>query len=121
MNINSLAFKYTLGKKFIHHNIGLKLLLFFVALNIPVAYAVAATLKNQPAIFSLSSLENLSREQLVTKLAKQEIVILGEVHDNLVHHQIHGQLINEINLAMKVSGKSKKDKIAVTIIVEHPP
>jgi len=121
MNINYHAFKYALSKKFIHHNIGFKLLIFFVALNIPVANAVATTLKNQPAIFSLSNLENLSREELVTKLAKQEIVILGEVHDNLVHHQIHGQLINEINLAMKVSGKSKKDKIAVTIIVEHLP
>lgn len=64
-----------------------------VALNIPVANAVATTPKNQPAIFSLSNLENLSREELVTKLAKQEMVILGEVHDNLVHHQIHGQLI----------------------------
>jgi uncharacterized iron-regulated protein len=121
MNVNYFSHGCPLSKNSIRHNSGLKLLIFFITLNIPITFAVATTLKSHPSIISLSNFDALSRGELVSKLAKQEIVILGEVHDNVVHHQIHGQLINEINHARKVSGNRKKDQNEVTIIVEHLP
>lgn len=121
MNVNYFSHGCPLSKNSIRHNFGLKLLIFFITLNIPITFAVATTLKGHPSIISLSNFDALSRGELVSKLAKQEIVVLGEVHDNVVHHQIHGQLINEINHARKVSGKLKKKQNEVTIIVEHLP
>ena len=97
------------------------LLSYLLTLTLNSTLVIAAPLVNEPSIFSLTNFSAISKQEFIEKLSTKEIVILGEVHDNAVHHQNHGQLVNEINHFRKVTGKTKQDQAAVTIIVEHLP
>jgi uncharacterized iron-regulated protein len=99
------------------------LAIFFVS-HASLANAEKVTAKSEPLIFSLSSLKAISRGALVTQISQKDIIILGEVHDNVEHHRIHGQLVNEINASRKLANDGKggsKDQVKISIVVEHLP
>jgi uncharacterized iron-regulated protein len=97
------------------------LLAFLFVFHAPVSWAEKAIAKSEPIIFSLSSFKSLSRGTLVAQISKKDVIILGEVHDNVEHHRIHGQLLNEINDFRKLANDGKKDQVKISIVVEHLP
>jgi len=100
------------------------LLAVLFAFHAPLSWAEKVTAKSEPLIFSLSSLKAISRGALVTQISQKDIIILGEVHDNVEHHRIHGQLVNEINTSRKLVNDGKggnKDQVKISIVVEHLP
>ena len=109
MKINHFRFRF------------LKLVAIYFAFQAPLAAAEKVMVANEPPIFSLTSLKALSRGALIAQLSKKDIIILGEVHDNVDHHKIHGQLLNEINDFRKSGSHGKKDQITTSIVVEHLP
>lgn len=60
-------------------------------------------------IFDLRSGEELSEQQLVERLGTQDIVLLGELHDNPRHHALRAQLI------ARIAG------VRTTVVAEHLP
>lgn len=60
-------------------------------------------------IIDLRSREELSEQQLIERLGAQDIVLLGELHDNARHHALRAQLITGIASAR------------TTIVAEHLP
>ncbi len=58
--------------------------------------ALGSELMTQGAIIDLHSGKAISAEQLVQQLAEQPLVIVGEKHDNLYHHQIEQWLAQEM-------------------------
>jgi len=73
---------------------------------------LAALLISQQAlaqIIDLSSGKELSEQALTERLAAADIVLLGELHDNRLHHALRGQLI------ARLAGKGR------TIVAEHLP
>lgn len=73
---------------------------------------LAALLISQQAlaqIIDLSSGKELSEQVLTERLAAADIVLLGELHDNRLHHALRGQLI------ARLAGKGR------TIVAEHLP
>ncbi|MBU3620735.1 ChaN family lipoprotein [Polynucleobacter sp. CS-Odin-A6] len=95
------------------------LLAFLFTFHAPVSWADKVMVKSEPPIFSLTSLKAISKGALIAQLSQKDVIILGEVHDNVEHHRIHGQLINEISDFRKVASGGKKDQVFTSIIVEH--
>lgn len=60
-------------------------------------------------IIDLRTREEISEQQLVERLAAQDVVLLGELHDNPSHHALRGQLIGRIAGAR------------TTVVAEHLP
>lgn len=60
-------------------------------------------------IIDLRSGQEISEQMLVERLRTQDIVLLGELHDNALHHALRAQLIKQI----------ARDKL--TVIAEHLP
>lgn len=60
-------------------------------------------------IFDLRSGEELSEQQLAERLGAQDIVLLGELHDNPRHHALRAQLI------ARIAG------VRTTVVAEHLP
>jgi len=60
-------------------------------------------------IIDLRSGQEISEQMLVDRLRTQDIVLLGELHDNAKHHALRAQLIKQI----------ARDKL--TVIAEHLP
>ena len=60
-------------------------------------------------IIDLSSGKELSEQALVERLGMADIVLLGELHDNRLHHALRGQLIAHL------AGKGR------TVVAEHLP
>lgn len=77
--------------------------------------------KSESLIFSLPTVKAISRGALIAQLSKKDIIILGEVHDNVEHHRIHGQLVNEIKDFRKLANMGKKDQVITSTVVEHLP
>lgn len=59
---------------------------------LPLALSFAA----HAQIIDLRTREEISEQQLADWLATQDIVLLGELHDNARHHALRGQLIGRI-------------------------
>lgn len=60
-------------------------------------------------IFDLASQEEISEAQLAERLKSQDIVLLGELHDNSRHHALRGRLIS------RIAGRN------TTVVAEHLP
>ncbi len=60
-------------------------------------------------IFDLRTREEISERQLAEQLGKQDVVLLGELHDNPRHHALRGQLI------ARIAG------VRTTVVAEHLP
>lgn len=60
-------------------------------------------------IIDLSSGKELSEQALVERLGMADIALLGELHDNRLHHALRGQLI------ARLAGKGR------TVVAEHLP
>ncbi len=69
----------------------------------------ALPLAVQAQIIDLHTREEISEVQLAERLATQDIVLLGELHDNASHHALRGQLIGRIAGAR------------TTVVAEHLP
>lgn len=60
-------------------------------------------------IIDLRTREEISERQLAERLAAQDVVLLGELHDNPRHHALRGQLI------ARIAG------VRTTVVAEHLP
>ncbi len=60
-------------------------------------------------IIDLRTREEISERQLAEHLAAQDVVLLGELHDNPRHHALRGQLIS------RIAG------VRTTVVAEHLP
>lgn len=113
MNVNAIPFRFLQA-----------LLAILFAFHAPLSAAEKVTAKSEPLIFSLSSFKAITRGALVTQISQKDVIILGEVHDNVEHHRVHGQLVNEINASRKLANDGKggnKDQVKISIVVEHLP
>lgn len=72
---------------------------------LPLALSFAA----HAQIIDLRTREEISEVQLAERLATQDIVLLGELHDNASHHALRGQLIG------RIAG------VRTTVVAEHLP
>lgn len=70
---------------------------------------IAAVQTTHAQIIDLRTGQEISEQMLVDRLRKQDIVLLGELHDNAKHHTLRAQLIKQI----------ARDKL--TVIAEHLP
>ncbi len=50
-------------------------------------------------VIDLNTGDEISEQALAERLRRQDIVLLGELHDNVRHHQLRGELINRIAVA----------------------
>ncbi len=60
-------------------------------------------------VIDLHTFEEISEQALAEQLRSQDIVLLGELHDNARHHQLRGALINHFAAP------------ATTVVAEHLP
>lgn len=82
---------------------------FYLLMVLPLFGLMLATQTSYAQIIDLRSGQEISEQMLVDRLRTQDIVLLGELHDNALHHVLRAQLIKQI----------ARDKL--TVIAEHLP
>jgi len=60
-------------------------------------------------VIDLHTFEEISEQVLAERLRSQDVVLLGELHDNARHHQLRGELIGRFTAP------------ATTVVAEHLP
>jgi uncharacterized iron-regulated protein len=76
---------------------------------LPMLASLLISQQTVAQIIDLSSGKELSEQALVERLGMADIVLLGELHDNRLHHALRGQLIAQL------AGKGR------TVVAEHLP
>ena len=79
------------------------------ALTVWLCVLLGAMQAARAQIIDLSSGQEISEQVLIDRLRSQDIVLLGELHDNAQHHALRAQLIRRI----------ARDKLSV--VAEHLP
>ncbi len=73
------------------------------------ALLAGATLTTYAQVIDLRTGEEISEQILAERLRQQDIVLLGELHDNARHHQLRGELI------------ARFARPGTTVVAEHLP
>ena len=66
----------------------------FLCSSLPIANAAPQTAADE-AIFRLSDRSAVNTQTLLTDMQTADVVLLGEIHDNLRHHELRAQLLRE--------------------------
>jgi uncharacterized iron-regulated protein len=88
---------------------------------IPLAIAGVTGQSIEPFIIALPGLQKISQKVLLEEISQKDIVILGEVHDNLEQHQIHGELIAQLNQQRQFINTQSNANRPFSVVVEHLP
>ena len=97
----------------------LVVIFFSFIVTIPLALAGVSSELKEPFIVALPSLQKISQKVFIEEISQKDIVILGEVHDNLRQHQIHGELIIQIKQQRELANTQSGEKKPYSVVVEH--
>ncbi len=88
----------------------IKCLVFYFSLMLGAATGPCNAMAAE--IMRVATGEALSAQTLVGILHSSDVVLLGELHDNPIHHQARGELIAAL---------ARSGLVAITIVAEHLP